>query len=90
MNIIHEHGRYSMVSAGEHQNVIAWYFCIDGHRKFGYGTKECPTLETAIRDYRKGLESDIKHSKERVAYHSERDKMLTQELKELEKDYENV
>lgn len=90
MKIIHERGRYSMISAGEMCNVISWYFCVDGHRKFGYGTKECPSLQTGIHDYRKSLESEIKLSKEKIAYYAERDRLLTQELNVLEKDHENV
>ena len=33
---------------------------------------------------------EIKYSKEKVAYHANRDMMLTQELNELEKDHDSI
>ncbi|UYD60290.1 hypothetical protein OPFAMLBM_00291 [Aeromonas phage avDM12-TAAL] len=86
--IIHQNGRYSICDTDKSISSLNWTFCIDGFPKQSYGTKDCPSLSTAIKDYRKHLVREIEHSKKKVEYHAKRDKLLTQELNELEKEHD--
>ncbi|AAQ17772.1 hypothetical protein Aeh1gORF131c [Aeromonas phage Aeh1] len=86
--IIHQNGRYSICDTDKSISCLNWTFCVDGFAKHSYGTKDCPSLCTAIRDYRKHLVEEIKYSKEKVDYHAKRDMMLSQELEQLEKEHD--